>query len=237
MTKYLWNALGVAALVLAAGSVSAQEHLHDGDIELSIVGGKIMAVGGHESEYGTGYGIFEGSLDTLLSGPRWRTTDPGFDSDAGTFQATDALSFAPIGALSFWDGAAWGAPGAAVLAVRDSLDEVVTYSGTGTSATSGFTGFIADGGPTGSIHQHVTFTLQTAPLGAQPAVGAYRIAMQLTSPSYTSSDPFWVVFNRGLGEEAFEESIHAMAVPEPETYALMGLGLGLIGFVARRRRT
>lgn len=236
MTKYLWNALGAAALVFAAGSVAAQEHLHDGDIELSIVGNKITAVGGHESEYGSGYSIFEGSLETLLGGPRWRTTDPGFDSEAGTFLETDALSFAPIGVLSFWNGSAWGSPGAAVLTVRDSLDEVVTYSGTGTSATGDFTGFIADGGATGSIHQHLTFTLQSNPLGSQPAQGAYRIAMQLTSPSYTSSDPFWLVFNRGLSDEDFEASVMAMAVPEPETYALMGLGLGLIGFVARRRR-
>ncbi len=37
---------------------------------------------------------------------------------------------------------------------------------------------------------------------------------------------------------AFETDNHATiaAIPEPETYALMGLGLGLLGFVARRRK-
>lgn len=39
-------------------------------------------------------------------------------------------------------------------------------------------------------------------------------------------------YSTALGEVAFEIS----AVPEPETYAMMLAGLGLIGFVARRRR-
>jgi len=236
MAKAMLKFVGAAALALAAMSAGAQEHLHEGDIEMAIVGGQLVTEGAMHTEYGTGYGIFEGNLDTLLSGPRWRTTDPGFDSEPGTFGATDMIYFAPVGTLSFWDGDSWEAPGAAVLVVRDSLDETVTYSGTGTSTTDDFVGFISDGGPTGQIHQHLTFTVQTSPLGGQPAVGAYRIAMQLTSPSYASSDPFWLVFNRGLGEEVFEESVHVMSVPEPETYALMALGLGFVAFVARRRR-
>ncbi len=35
-----------------------------------------------------------------------------------------------------------------------------------------------------------------------------------------------------IGEVAFNQ----VAIPEPETYALMGLGLGLVGWMARRRR-
>lgn len=236
MAKAFLNFVGAAALALVAASAAAQEHLHEGDIELSVVNGKIVTSGGHHTEYGTGYGIFEGDLDTLLGGPRWRTTDPGFDSEAGTFAPSDMLYFAPVGSLGFWDGDSWESPGSAVLIVRDSIDGTATYSGTGFTTSDGFDGFISDGGATGSIHQHITFTLQASPLTPGPAVGAYRIALQLTSPSYTSSDPFWIVFNRGLGEEAFEESAHVMSVPEPETYALMALGLGFVAFVARRRR-
>lgn len=236
MAKAMLKFVGAAALALAALSAGAQEHLHEGDIEVGIVGGQLVTEGALHTEYGTGYGIFEGDLDTLLAGPRWRTTDPGFDSEPGTFAAADMLYFAPVGTLSFWDGDSWESPGAAVLVVRDSLDGTVTYSGTGTATSDDFEGFISDGGATGQIHTHLTFTVQNSPLGSQPAVGAYRIAMQLTSPSYASSDPFWLVFNRGLGAEAFEESVHVMSVPEPETYALMALGLGFVTLVARRRR-
>lgn len=235
MHKWFWNAVGAAGFAFAAVTASAQ-HMHEGDIELGVVGGRIVLEGAAETEFGTGFAIFEGSLDSLLAGPRWRTTDPGFDSEAGTFAPSDMVYFAPLGTLSFWNGSAWGSPGSAVLVVRDSLDETATYTGTGVMTSAGFDGFISDGGATGSIHKHITFTLQNDPLGVMPAVGAYRIQMALTSPSYESSDPFWLVFNRGLDEEAFEASVHIMAVPEPETYALMALGLGFVAFVARRRR-
>jgi hypothetical protein len=33
------------------------------------------------------------------------------------------------------------------------------------------------------------------------------------------------------------DNIHVAAVPEPETYAMLGAGLGLIGFAARRRKS
>lgn len=54
----------------------------------------------------------------------------------------------------------------------------------------------------------------------------------------TNSNDYFdrVVFTSGLN--AFETDNHAVlaAVPEPETYAMMLAGLGLMGFVASRRR-
>lgn len=238
MMKKMIGLLSAAALVLVSGGAAAQ-HLHEGDIEMSIAGGKLTVAGNHESEYGTGRQIFEGSLETLLSGPRYRTTDPGFDSEPGTFAPADILYFRGWGSLAFWDGDSWesSVPNGETIVIRDSLDEELVVGTAGLSPSPDFTGAISDGGPTGQIHQHLAFTLQRAVSGLPaPAVGAYRVGLQLFAEGYTDSDEFYLVLNRGLDDEAFEASVMAMAVPEPETYALMAAGLALVTVVARRSK-
>lgn len=42
--------------------------------------------------------------------------------------------------------------------------------------------------------------------------------------------------NGSVGRDFLVDNINVTAVPEPETYALLAAGLGLIGFVARRRK-
>jgi hypothetical protein len=140
--------------------------------------------------------------------------------------------------LDFWNGTSWQdlMPRNETLELRDTIDETVIFNGAGFTQSADFSGALwpeLDG----AIHQHFTFTLADTPSGPPgPTVGAYRILLQASSSSYAPSTPFYIVFNRGLGDEQFEEAIHAMAVPEPGTYAMLGLGLGVLTLVARRRK-
>jgi hypothetical protein len=223
------------------GQSAGAAGLHAGDIELSVNFGALGVGGYHELEYGTGIPIFEGALNNMLSGMRWRGTNPGFDSEPGTFQVTDVVSVRPVvygTGLDFWNGSSWQdlTPRSETLEMEDPSDEIVTFSGVGFTQTAGFLGELFPE-PDGAIHQHFKFTLSDSPSGPPgPTTGAYRILLQASSSSYSPSTPFYVVFNRGLGDEQFEEAIHAMAVPEPGTYAMLGLGLGVIALVARRRK-
>jgi hypothetical protein len=234
----------VVGLLGAATLPAGAADLHAGDIELSVTFGALGVGGYHELEYGTGIPIFEGALNTLLagpSGPRWRGTNPGFDSEPGTFQVTDVVSVRPVvygTGLDFWNGSSWQdlMPRNETLELRDTLDETAIFDSVGFTQSADFQGAMWPE-PDGAIHQHFTFTLSDSPSGLPgPTMGAYRILLQASSPNYAPSTPFYIVFNRGLGEEQFEEAIHAMAVPEPGTYAMLGLGLGVIAMVARRRK-
>ncbi|MCZ8076046.1 MAG: PEP-CTERM sorting domain-containing protein, partial [Paucibacter sp.] len=71
-------------------------------------------------------------------------------------------------------------------------------------------------------------------------VGAYLIELKLKSDDYAASDSFYIVFNRGLSEAAFESSVDALVavpVPEPSSYILMLAGMGAVGLLVRRRRS
>lgn len=234
MTKAL---VAAGTLVLAAWAAGVQaQHIHDGDIEIGAADGKIVLLGAAHAEFGTGRAIYEGEWpnSSLISLKRYAVDEPGFDSEPGTFVAGTEFSLSGWGSLAFWDGDSWenAIPGNATVTVGKFFDTFV-FSGSGVVPIEGF--FLGEAGANGEVHEHVNFILQAFPANTEPTAGAYRIGLQISSPTLQASDGFYLVMNRGLSAEAFEESIHAMAVPEPETYALMLAGLGLIGWVARRR--
>ncbi|MBA4144029.1 MAG: PEP-CTERM sorting domain-containing protein [Nitrosospira sp.] len=239
MSRLIHTAVGLGAAVLALAvspQVLAQEH--SSDVQPSVIAGKLVIDEANTVPvaFATGYKIYEGNFGDLYGGSL-KTNDPGFIAPGGTFLAGEQLWYQAIGTLGFWDGVGWsGAPDNVTFTLEDALGNNTLITAAG--VTSPF-GVIDAAGSGGGIHRHLNFSISEL----NPA-GSYLATLQLTSrdaagnlPSpYLDSDPFHIVFNRGLSDSAFESSVMALAVPEPETYAMFLAGLTLMGYMARRRR-
>jgi hypothetical protein len=218
------------ALVLSMGQAQAQ--LHEGDVEMSIVSGKIVVDGHSTTQFGTGFKIFEGDFGDISGGP-FRTDDPGYDSAPGTFLPGTFITYNTVGSLWFWNGGAWGLAGAERVRLDGNLGEESFFSGTGTSGA--LTGLVGVAGNSGVIHEHLDMVISRVG-GGLPAIGSYMFQLYLTGTNLTASDTFLMVLNRGLSEQSFEQSVQALAVPEPGTWLMWLAGVGLVGAIAARRR-
>jgi PEP-CTERM motif len=232
MRHTLISGLLLASAMFPSFAQAADSHIHEGDIQPTIVSSKIV-VPSAIAETSTGYAIFEGDFGDLVKGP-YKTSSPGFNTF--DFAPGTIVSYTAVGSLGFWDGTAWDnlVPANEYVQLDGNLGEVTRWTTSG--PTGDVTGLLgqADGG---ELHEHLDFSVARFG-GGTPTIGAYRIGMYLSAASYTNSDTFYLVLNRGLTSENFELSIDAMtaAVPEPSTYALTMVGLVLIGVQARRRR-
>lgn len=225
MHKSLLGALALCAALFTAPAWSGG--LHDGDIQMSVVNGKLKTSGGHTDT------IFEGDFGDLAGGP-YKTDDPGYDSEPGTFAKGTRIYYMGLGGLKFWNGSSWGAswvPADVQVKVEGNLGEETFFGAAG--VTGDVSGLIGEAAAGGNIHEHLDMSV----VGANRAsLGAYWISLKLTSTSTAlqSSDPYHIILNRGLGEDDFEAAV--MAVPEPSTYAMLLLGLAAVGYGAQRRR-
>lgn len=108
-----------------------------------------------------------------------------------------------------------------------SFSQVVTIGTLGLRAE----GHNTTGWFTGAQFQYSTngssWTTGLLPDGS-PNYGAF--ALNLTSQD------FYFRFGGSTPDQFYVSSVTVTPVPEPEIYAMMGLGLGLMGFVARRRK-
>lgn len=228
----------IFAMGLAATAAHAQ-HVHGGDVEVEIEEGRIVTHGAR---------VFEAEFDAGTAA----TDEPGFDSEAGTFNSGASVTLSLLSDLEAWNGSAFVAPGSVG---TNSVAEILhVYQATAASPNnintlSGPTSLTTTANASGTWHKHFAFTLfpQTGddpaglgPDGQDPDAGIYRIALGLSTnqSGVDSSLPFWIVFNYNDSEFNHEAAVdftnaEVAAVPEP---AAMGLAALLAPLVLRRVR-
>lgn len=247
----LQSVLATAFVLTPVSAVHAQ-HVHGGDMIVDVIGGKLTVTGAGESQFGTGYPIFEGDFSVPVAPHRWHTDDPGFDMESGTLVAGEALWFRGLGTLKTWNGSVWTAavPDNEFIQFGDGIQSLFAiFRPSGVTVTNpGSSGFIDNAGGDGKIHQHRDFFLlnstnDLATSGNPVTPGAYLIELQLFSPvlqngvpKYLDSAPFLIAFNRGLSDEDFEFAVQALAVPEPSAALMLVPGLALIAWRLKNRR-
>lgn len=225
-----------AATLLAAASLlpgTALAQVHEGDIELSLVNNRIT-LAGNDAFHFNGQAVFEGDFGDFAGGP-YRTDDPGFDNEAGTFAAGTILNYRALGRLQFWNGSSWTAavPGNEYVRMDGNLGEDTRWNPMGLMGD--LTGLIGQAGANGQIHEHLDFSVARTG-GGVPAVGAYLVQLQLESAAHLTSAPYYMAFNRGLSGTDFETAVSALAVPEAQTWLMMLAGLIGVAAYAQRRQ-
>lgn len=218
MKKCLVLSLVFVFSVLVCSEVFAEGgHIHTGDFEVELENNELHL---HPRVLGAELGG---------EGVPFATDHPGFDSEPGTFAITDRIGFNILSPLKLWNGSGYD--------VLDPLSQEtmeVSYSPTLSAVTD--TGFVAgfdlpvedSGEEAGSWHEHFDFLLNGS--GGNPGNGVYLLEMELynTNSAISNSEPFWIVFDNGMGETVHEEAeewVEVNLVPEPLTAMLLGGGM------------
>ncbi|MFG0252780.1 MAG: hypothetical protein ACF8NJ_07910 [Phycisphaerales bacterium JB038] len=222
MTRLYVSTVALCALSLTTPAFA--QHGHGGDIAVGLEGDQLIIGMMEDDGPEWGHVVFASEFGELPGQPNF-ADEPGFDSPEGLFQEGDEIGFDINRALRLWDGAF---DTISPSALEVALGPLNVLTPPNDIVTPGFVFAVIDDHQ--HLHQHLDFTLQ-AP--ADEAV--YLLELSLWSNNYLDSEPFWIVFNKGMDEPTHDAAIDWVwdnLVPAPGTAGL----LALAGLTLPRRR-
>jgi hypothetical protein len=162
--------------------------------------------------------VFEGTMGEDSALP-YSTDEPGVGGVAADLglMVGETFSLNIASGLGVWTGSGFNYGADSMIASWGGL--------TVNTNTGGALDFLI----TEDYDNHPFYTMETE------TPGAYLMEVTASMAGYQSSDVFYILFNSGLDDEAFEEAheyVENVLVPAPGALAL----LGLLGATRRRRR-
>ena len=202
-----WTVFAVATVWLVGGvstPVAFAQFGHS-DIDFGLDGNKLITDKRVYDSYFPTFGI-----------SKHFSANPGFAAESdgiGTVGPGREVVYDVLGALYFWDGTQFEAPHDEVRIRIDNnpRGSHSTVVGAVNSEQPGSSdppaNRIGASSAAGEVHSHVNFFLESG--DEDPPVGAYglKIAISTDSEQIIDSDPVFVVFNYGLEELQFDESL------------------------------
>ncbi|MEM7542946.1 MAG: autotransporter domain-containing protein, partial [Pseudomonadota bacterium] len=193
----------------------------------------------------TGQQIFVTDFGDFAGGP-FGVDDPGFFSGAGSLPANQLLRYRAVGSLSYWDPKTdtWvnSTPLGEQVRLAGGLEQVITdpsacggliicgtFNASSTLFTSGgISGpesLIVDNTQAdGSLHTHLDWFIETAGGAAGGSEGAYLVELAMQIDGRQDSDPFHILFNRGMNNSEFAQALLALIGSGGMNINLMPIG-------------
>ena len=226
MTQNLTRCL-MLAIVTAFGALTYAQH---SDIEIEVENGMLV----------TEPRIGEGEFGEAPN-PANVADEPGLEADDGILNAGDVIGFNAVDVLGshlwHWDGMGavnFGASPTDLTIEHPVTGDTVLLTSAGSGGAAGYTVGVADAD--GGMHQDLEFILSdmSAP------VGVYLFGMEVTSPSYATSDPLYMVLGSGVSDVELDAAVDwvadTFAIPEPSSWGLCSLAVAAVVALRRQRR-
>jgi len=186
---------------------------HGGDVLLTIENSAIVTGLIDEDSMTIESPVFVYAAEFGDGGSPTQTSNPGFDSEAGTFPIGSRVGWNALDGIKVWNGSTFiDAPGERITISFTAALQVIV-------ADAPVSGFDLAVQPDGAWHRHLTFSISRSD-AQPPTTGVYLLELEMycTDSGIDASQPYWIVFNFGddeMNHDAAIDWVNDHLAPQP----------------------